>query len=297
MGKFHEGERAVQDRAGVAGMAAKVGRSIHPSVPPWAGDFLSEQPFVVLASRDREGRAWASVLHGVPGFVRSPDERTLEIDALPSPGDPLATNLVAGAPVGVLIIDPSTRRRLRVNGVASGVGPPLRVTVAECFANCPKYIQQRALAPAPAEGAAGETRRTAALSPAQRTRIARADTFFVASQHARAGLDASHRGGNPGFVEVVDERHLAWPDYSGNTMFQTLGNLTSDPRAGLLFVDFTTGDVLQLTGRGAIDFEPQRARRYAGAERVVDFEIDEVRETPALVPLRAGDTAYSPYNP
>ena len=296
MAKFHEGERAVQQRAGVADMAARVGQSIHPAIPPRAGAFVSEQPFVVLASRDAAGRAWASVLHGEPGFVRAPDERTLEIDATPAPGDPLAANLAGGAAIGALIIDPSTRRRLRVNGIVSAGPRPLRLTVEECFANCPKYIQQRELQPAPAAGAS-EPRITATLSLAQQERIARADTFFIASQHARAGLDASHRGGQPGFVDVVDAAHLAWPDYVGNMMFQTLGNLTSDPRAGLLFVDFASGDVLQLTGRASVDFDPARARRYAGAERVVDFAIDEVRDTPGLVPLRAGEPEYSPFNP
>jgi hypothetical protein len=158
-----------------------------------------------------------------------------------------------------------------------------------------RYIQQRDLHRHPPS--TSETRITATLSLAQQERIARADTFFIASQHARTGLDASHRGGQPGFVDVVDAAHLAWPDYVGNMMFQTLGNLTSDPRAGLLFVDFASGDVLQLTGRASVDFDPARARRHTGAERVVDFAIDEVRDTPGVVPLRAGEPEYSPFNP
>ncbi|HSP97090.1 MAG TPA: pyridoxamine 5'-phosphate oxidase family protein [Candidatus Dormibacteraeota bacterium] len=293
---FHEGERAVQQRAGVAEMAARIGNSIHAEIPPRAREFLDEQPFVVLASRDADGRVWASVIAGEPGFLDAPDERTLAIAATPAPDDPLAAVLAVGAPLGVLVIDPATRRRLRINGVVAAAGPPLRLTVGECFANCPKYIQQRELRPA---GAArgGTMRRTATLALAQQERIARADTFFIASQHPRAGLDVSHRGGNPGFIDVIDAGHLAWPDYTGNGMFQTLGNLTSEPRAGLLFIDFAGGDVLQLTGRGRVDFDPQRARRYAGAERVVEFAIDEVRDTAGLVPLRGGQPAYSPYNP
>ena len=296
MARFHEGELDVQRRAGVSDMAARIGNSIHAAIPPPARAFIAEQPFAILASRDGDGRVWASILSGAPGFADAPDQRTLTIDAAPAPGDPLAANLAAGGPLGVLIIDPATRRRLRVNGVLAAAGRPLRVTVEECFANCPKYIQQRELQPG-AAASAPTTQRAAALSLAQQLRVERADTFFIASQHPRAGLDASHRGGKPGFVEVVDASHLAWPDYIGNMMFQTLGNLTSEPRAGLLFVDFASGDVLQLTGRGAIDFDPQRARRYPGAQRVVDFAIDEVRDRPGAVPLRSGPPEYSPYNP
>jgi predicted pyridoxine 5'-phosphate oxidase superfamily flavin-nucleotide-binding protein len=87
------------------------------------------------------------------------------------------------------------------------------------------------------------------LYPATRTEsngkqqrlIREADTFFIASSHRDGGADASHRGGNPGFVHVLNETKLIWPDYSGNGMFQTLGNLAIDPRAGLLFMDFESG--------------------------------------------------------
>ena len=98
-------------------------------------------------------------------------------------------------------------------------------------------------------------------------------------------------------MEVLDERHLAWPDYAGNSMFQTLGNLETDPHAGLVFVDFATGDLLQLIGRARVDFDPARAAKFAGAERIVDFEIDAVRETRAALPLRSYAVEASPYNP
>lgn len=292
---FHEGEHAMQQQAGTAEMAAKIGPTIRAEIGSRSREFLAAQPFAVLASRDGGGRMWASVVAGAPGFLTAADARTLAIAAVPLAGDPLAATLAAGAPLGVLILDPATRRRLRVNGVVAAAEPPIRLAVRELFGNCPKYIQQRELRPAPAGD--GPTRSAAELSAAQRQRIAGADTFFIASQHPRAGLDASHRGGHPGFVDVVDAGHLAWPDYAGNGMFQTLGNLTRAPRAGLLFIDFASGDMLQLTGRGSIDLDPARARRYRGAQRVVHFAVDEVRDTPGAVPLRAGPPAYSPHNP
>jgi hypothetical protein len=196
------------------------------------------------------------------------------------------------------VIDLATRRRMRVNGRVERGASPIRVAVDECFANCPKYIQQRELVTESRAAAPDpSSRQVPALSIAQQLRIARADTFFIASGHGATGLDASHRGGAFGFVEVLDERHLAWPDYAGNSMFQTLGNLETDPHAGLVFADFATGDLLQLIGRARVDFDPARAAKFAGAERIVDFEIDAVRETRAALPLRSYAVEASPYNP
>lgn len=293
---FHDGERAVQARAGVSAIASRVAGSIHAEIPPRARDFLREQPFAVLASRDADGRVWASIVSGAPGFLSAPSEKAIVIDAAPIPGDPLAANLVPGAPLGALVIDLATRRRMRVNGRVERAAAPIRVAVDEVFANCPKYIQRRDLgavdrAPAPV------VRMADALTPAQQQWIGRADTCFIASGHGAPGLDASHRGGAPGFVAVLDAQRLAWPDYAGNAMFQTLGNLASDPRAGLVFVDFASGDVLQLSGRARVDWNAARAARFSGAERVVDFEIDAVRETCNALPLRAGAAESSPFSP
>ena len=71
-------------------------------------------------------------------------------------------------------------------------------------------------------------------------------------------------------MTVHDDAHLSFPDYAGNTMYMTLGNLAANPRAGLLFLDWETGDALQLTGRAAIDWSAERARR-SGRAAVVDF--------------------------
>lgn len=295
---FHEGERAVQQRAGVAAIASRVGGSIHAEIPPLAQVFLREQPFAVLASRDARGCLWASIAHGAPGFLSAPTAKSIEIDAVPLPGDPLAANLGVGAPLGALVIDVATRRRMRVNGRVERAAAPIRVAVEEVFANCPKYIQRRDLATdGVLESRDALVSAADALTSAQRLRIARADTFFIASGHGEAGLDASHRGGTPGFVEVLDERRIAWPDYAGNSMFQTLGNLAGDPRAGLVFADFATGDLLQLTGRAHVDWNPARAARFAGAERVVELEIDTVRETRGALPLRSHVVEPSPFNP
>lgn len=127
--------------------------------------------------------------------------------------------------------------------------------------------------------------------------IAKADTFFVASAHAGGSLDVSHRGGNPGFVHVLDDQRLAWPDYVGNSFYMTLGNLALNPHAGLLILDWESGDTLQLSGTAAVDWSPERAAAIPGARRVVDFAVERVVEIAGAHSLRWKLEALSRFNP
>ena len=173
----------------------------------------------------------------------------------------------------------------------------IEVQIKEVFGNCPKYIQARVPEGEATHDRSGIGRRSAALSAAQQRAIERADTFFIASVHDETGADASHRGGQPGFVRVDSERRIRFPDYAGNNMFQTLGNLTADPRVGLLFLDFDTGTTLQLTGRAHILWTHERLVDLTGAERAVEVEVDEVVEIEGEGPIGWRFVEYSPFNP
>src|SRR5262249_30082075 len=233
VGVFHEGERSVQARAGVAAEARGLGRGISKAIPAGAEPFLEAQRLAVLAGVDRAGRVWASPVIGPPGFITARGRHTLRLAARLADPDPLRAGLAPGRPLGVLVLDPERRRRLRINGRTAEATPSaIELRIEEVFGNCPKYIQARAPDDAVVRERSGVGQRSASLSAAQRRAIEASDTFFIASVHAQAGADASHRGGQPGFVRAEDERRLRFPDYSGNNMFQTLGNITADPRAG-----------------------------------------------------------------
>ena len=257
---FHEDELRAQALAGQqrAGRAA-----IRPFMPEQHRAFFPLLPYLFTATLDGEGRPLASMLWGPAGFVTSPDPVTLRIAAQAPTGDPAAAGFAVGQPIGLLGLDLSTRRRNRANGrIAARDDAGLTVTVEQSFGNCAQYIQTRQATPkAPAAPA---TEILGALDAAARQLIGMADTFFVASR-SRAGigdggLDVSHRGGPPGFV-ALDGDTLVVPDFRGNRFFNTLGNLLGDPRAGLLFVDFATGGLLQLQGQVRIDWgSPRRWR-------------------------------------
>lgn len=295
---FHPGEIAVQERVGARAGARKIGGGIRPEIATRANSFLTEREMAVVAGVDGHGAVWASLLIGPRGFLEAVGADRLRVRALPAPGDPLEGALRDGAALGLLAIDFETRRRMRLNGTVALRPHGFDLVPREVFANCPKYIQARVPdGPTSTPKEPPTVVRQRVLGADQHRWIAEADTFFVASVHPQAGADASHRGGAPGFVRLVDGGRIAWPDYAGNRMFQTLGNLHVDGRAGLLFLDFQRGDTLQLTGRATIDWNPARAAALPGAERIVDFAIADVAETRGRGAPRLRLLEPSPFNP
>jgi predicted pyridoxine 5'-phosphate oxidase superfamily flavin-nucleotide-binding protein len=271
-----------------------------PEIPTVAAEFLGRQRMLLIGATGRDGRLWASVLTGPEGFAEAADERTVVIDAVPGEHDPLAG--LDGGQIGMLAIEPLSRRRMRVNGTVSREGGRLIVRTEQTYANCPKYIQAREVVTEPAESAPGSPgspepagfSSATAFGAADRAWIEGADTFFVATSAPGLGADLSHRGGNPGFVRVVDDRRLVWPDYVGNSMYMTLGNLELDDGCGLLFLDWESGDALHLTGRAHVDWDPGGV---PGAQRLVRFEVDRLVRVRGASPLRWRFAEYSRHNP
>jgi predicted pyridoxine 5'-phosphate oxidase superfamily flavin-nucleotide-binding protein len=277
---FHPGEQALQSRAGRRASSERAGRlMILDFMPEEHREFFASLPLVLVGSVDGTGRPWASLLQGAPGFLASPEPRTLRISARPAADDPLAKNLSAGAPLGFLGIEFHTRRRNRMNGTVTQLDARgFEVGVDQSFGNCPKYIQARAPVAAnpPLPGASHVVGAT--LSARADDLIGRADTFFIASAAPGAGVDVSHRGGKPGFVRITSvggRTLLTAPDFAGNSLFNTFGNLALEPRCGLLFVDFSSGDLLQLTGRAEIVWDGPELDAFAGAQRLLRFEVEE----------------------
>ena len=245
---FHPGEIAVQQRAGVREQARRlVGMLGSPDLDGGPSKFLSTRDFAALAGRDENALLWVSPLSGQPGFLAA-GNTTLRIAAPPVPGDPLH-RIPSGQPIGLIAMDFAARRRMRINGTLTSVtADGLSIDVDQAYGNCPKYIHQRDLTPDSPDSSAGRFRYETELSADDAALIAASDTFFLGTTHGEQTRDASHRGGPAGFVRVSDANTVWWPDYPGNNMFNSLGNLATDDTAALLFIDFTTGSTLQLSG-------------------------------------------------
>ncbi|MDH1303763.1 pyridoxamine 5'-phosphate oxidase family protein [Achromobacter sp. GD03932] len=296
---WHAGERLLQQHVGIAERMAVTGpKVIRDYMPDQHRLFFEQLPFLVAGAVDGQGDPWAGVLEGLPGFVSSPDPRSLRVSAVPDADDPLLAGLGPDRQVGLLGIELHTRRRNRANGrIAAWDGKRFEVAVTQSFGNCPQYIQAREFqfSRSPALRFPGVPNERGGLDDAARALIARSDTFFVATYADEGGrkVDVSHRGGKPGFVRV-DGDVLTIPDFSGNRFFNTLGNMVLNPRAGLLFMDFERGDVLQLTGAAEIILDSPEIAQFEGAERLWRVHVRRVVRRPGALALRWRFDSYSP---
>jgi len=307
---FHAGEAAVQSRAGVREKMEPAGqRMIRDAMPAQHRELFGKLPTILVGSLDAQRRPWASMLAGPPGFITTPDERTLRIAARPHTADPLAFQLALGAPLGLLGLEPQTRRRNRVNGTLIELDAGgFSVGVDQSFGNCPQYIQARepqSVASNAIDRMRPGERLGSRLSDGARTLIGNADTLFIASASPNArgrggadGVDVSHRGGKPGFVHIGNDREsgrtlLTIPDFRGNNMFNTLGNIAAHPHAGLLFVDYDNGDLLQLTGSAQLVWDGDELRSFTGALRLLRVAVDDALWRPGALPLRWSAAQYA----
>jgi predicted pyridoxine 5'-phosphate oxidase superfamily flavin-nucleotide-binding protein len=306
---FHDGELALQARAGVMDKIARFGqRAIRRVLTEEHREFFAELPYLFVASLDETGRPWASMVWGVPGFAASAEPSSLQVRGVAAAGDPLPQQLVLGAPVGVLGIQLETRRRNRASGiVTSHQGSAFSLHVTQSFGNCQKYIQVRRARFRRDPGASGEGavfREHARLSAEARRMLSAADTAFIASRSAEPhepgggqGLDVSHRGGLPGFLQVSDDgarTRVTLPDYTGNFLFNTLGNLQQDARAGLLVVDFASGSLLTLTGSARVIWDGPEVRSVPGAQRLVELDVAEGLRLEDVLPFTWSEATFAP---
>lgn len=300
---FHEGEIGVQERAGERDLARRHGAAISSRIVPGALSFLARQRLLAVSAAGDDGPLWTSVWCGEPGFVQSADgERVSILSSLMAAvsDDPVRQRLALGRDLGILAIEFASRRRLRINGTVEGLSADaIGVLVRESVPNCPKYIQRRhpyevsAAASDPKPGERGQM-----VDEERRALVERADTAFVGSIHPSRGVDSSHRGGEPGFIHVVDAATLRLPDYPGNSMFMTLGNYAIDSRASLAVVDFERGQVVSFSGSARLHFDVEDPRHPTGGTgRYWDFAVREWVQLELPSTLRWELLDSSPFNP
>jgi ferredoxin-NADP reductase/predicted pyridoxine 5'-phosphate oxidase superfamily flavin-nucleotide-binding protein len=302
---FHEGEKIMQSKVGKRDAMESFGRRVIRSfMPKQHREFYQQLPFIVVGSIDDSGDTWASIVSGRAGFLNSPSATTLTLPSQTTVDDPLNESLCRlGAPLGLLGMTLDSRRRNRVNvRVTESTADLTALTVDQAFGNCPQYIQTRDLK---------YTREPNTSSPDQSTvdlkeldekaqqLIDNADTFFVSSfvsqkdQPTIEGVDVSHRGGMPGFVKRQGNV-LTIPDFTGNFHFNTLGNFLLNPKAGLVFADFESGDLLMLTGRVEILWEDHpEVLAFKGAERAWRFTLKTGKWLKKALPFSASFNSYS----
>ncbi len=301
---FHEGEKTIQSKVGKRDAMENFGRRVIRSyMPEQHQAFYKQLPFLVVGSVDAQGWPWASILPGTPGFMESLTPSSLDINSPVLSGDPLQGSISVGSPLGLLGIEIPSRRRNRLNARISQVKQKgFSLKVDQAFGNCPQYIQTRDIQfvrDPMVKLDNQEIEHFTSLDNDATQFIQAADTFFVSSyikpqdRPDIEGVDVSHRGGMPGFIKV-EGNTLTIPDYSGNFHFNTLGNFLINPKAGLIFPDFDSGDLLMLTGSVEILWEDHpEVLAFKGAERGWRFTVESGVRLKQALPFRASFGQYA----
>ncbi|EXJ92956.1 hypothetical protein A1O3_01512 [Capronia epimyces CBS 606.96] len=182
----------------------------------------------------------------------------------------------------------------------------LVVKIDQSLGNCPKYLNRKRIS------SVRPNPRLVSSSPRLTQEaidlIHRADLFFVASAHRHEDMDVNHRGGPQGFMRTHQPDNpdegtiIIWPEYSGNNLYQTLGNLETTPRAGLVIPDFETGDVLYVTGNTETLVGADASAVMAKSKLAVRLKVTEARLVQEGLPFRGtlmkdASEGRSPYNP
>ncbi|WP_321393061.1 pyridoxamine 5'-phosphate oxidase family protein [Emcibacter sp.] len=281
---FHKGEQHLQEITGRRRLTEKIGRNfIRPYLTEQHQDFFRELRYLFLSRRDGDGWPLPLFLQDDLPLMTVPDDQHLILHG--PPGD-----LQEGQRLGVLGLDLTNRRRNRVNGrIIAREEDLIILRVDQAYGNCPQYIDLEDVGRLPAPGP--EVTLTY-LTPELEGFIRANRRFFIASGYnghlndVLSGMDISHRGGVPGFVQVVAPDRLIFPDYSGNNFFNTLGNILMDGKAGLMFIDFLSGARLRILGKARIIFKNFEEAGWTPdpdapeANRLVEVEIEKVLHAP-----------------
>ena len=246
---FHADERALQEFMGVREQARQRGAAlIRPFMPEQHQRFFESLPLAFVATLDQLGHPQADALVGGIGLLRAATPTLLAVHDVPR--EHALRSLRPGEPMGLLGIDFTNGRRNRANGVIErNDDGGLEMRVTHSFGNCPRHIHVRRPDPIVA---------TVATAFDPRALVEAAATFFIASRSAEldpaggGGVDISHRGGAPGFAHWADDDTVIFDDVRGNNFFNTLGNILSDCRVSLLFIDFDSGRQLRVAGEASL---------------------------------------------
>ncbi len=302
---FHEGEIKMQESIGVGERLEELGkRMIRDHMPDQHRDFFAQLSMIHIGITDKTGHPYALIRTGKPGFIESPDANTLIINSEPIAGEPEELIIEPGAKISIVGVEFESRRRNRLNAtITSCQDNRLEMRVDQSYGNCPKYIQIREMSSVANLDAAHKTEESTIINDTLKSIIDNADTLFIASRapvlddDPKAGVDINHRGGNPGFIEIIDDQTIMIPDYTGNNFFNTYGNILLDNRVGLQIMDFENSSVLNVEGRAEIIMLDGEFDGLPDLGRRLKVKIEKTRLTTQAIPFKADFVAWSPMLP
>ena len=305
-----------------------------PALSPQLANHLQIAPLLALGTLDTEGRPWTTLLGGSPGLAGALGNGVVGIRVpVPVSHDPVVEALVGreaggevvraegkGRMVSGLTIDLAARKRVKLYGrmiagaltaredevtdaeeKVAEVEVQLVLKIEQSLGNCPKYLNAKTITESPSKSELLSS--SAQLVPRAVELLAKADLFFISSlsDDATGDMDTNHRGGPPGFLRLLSNGPegavLVYPEYSGNRLYQTLGNLLETPKAGVCVPDFETGDMLYLTCATRILVGKEAQEVLPRSDLAVVLEVTGARFVGSTLTFRGSEGQRSPYNP
>ena len=301
---FHKGELTLQRKYNIQHDPNRVQRILKDHIVERFIPFIEQQSTIIIGTTDEEDNLWTSMLIGEIGLVKVINAKQVDINLTQlrsTQTDILFQNISPNSKMGILLINTATRSRYRLNGHASLFPDRIEITISEAYPNCPKYIQQRIPVFSEDKAALGvEKTEGTLLNTSQKQWVRNADTFFMSSKNAKGDMDASHRGGGSGFIELLEDGTLKIPDYIGNNLFNSLGNFVEVPKAGLLFIDFEKGHALQLSGQTELIFDQvskEDLEKTTDTGRYWLFKTEQWIQTSFHNKVDWKWVSFSPFNP
>ncbi|WP_299673364.1 pyridoxamine 5'-phosphate oxidase family protein [uncultured Tenacibaculum sp.] len=301
---FHEGELELQKKYKAYHPPKLVERLLKDHILNELIPFIEQQTTIIISTTDEENHIWTSMIIGKKGFIKVQNPKQLDIflnKTQHNEKDIFLTNIQTNTNVGLLFIDTASRTRYRINASAEIINDTITFSITEAYPNCPKYIQQRVLSISEEKTSVKSEQTTGTiLNDFQRNWITNADTFFLGSVNKHGNMDASHRGGPKGFIQLLENDILKIPDYIGNNLFNTLGNFLQCPKSGLLFIDYENGNALQLSGSTTLVLDQENTEDLEttmGTGRYWLFKPEKWIQTKTYYTADWEFISFSPFNP
>jgi len=250
---FHKGEHHIQELMSVRQSSDALSSLIQNKIPPIAKDFLEELNFCMVSLNTKQFNLYTITIYSTSSFIEIIDNSTILISLDYRSHIPKIFFEEENLNIGMIGLNFENSKRIRINGKGQIKDNKLKINIDEIYSNCPKYIKKRIFSKNLSTKTKQNVITESLLSTDIIHTISNLDTFFIASSHNEKGVDISHKGGTNGFIKVISPIKLEFVDLPGNNLYNTLGNIYTNPYINIFFIDFDRRNTYQILGKATIE--------------------------------------------
>ena len=265
---FHKGEQHIQEVMSVTNQANTLSSMIQNSIPNIASKFLEALRFCVVSLNISANNLFTCVIYNQDSFIEVLDNKTITVDLKYSSHIPEIFFQEKNLNIGMIGLDFSSAKRIRINGTAKICDDKIIININEIYSNCPKYIKRRVLKSNYELLGKQRIHSQDKIDNELTKIISKSDEFFLSSSHKEKGLDVSYKGGEKGFITVLNSNQLQFDDLPGNNLYNSLGNIHTNEYINMFFIDYKNHNTYNIRGKATIK------EVYLEKKKVLRIHID-----------------------